>query len=212
MQFHRQPSCRLPPSPRLKGLKCRTDRGFMHPTASNRALFRRPSFATSSPGARSARIRWSGPRACRAGSGPETFPAWSPADRPRPPCRTPAARRRWQAAVMPAEATPAVRCRSMSASGSSSGAAWCSSSASCWSFRRPGSRPGSIAGSSPGFHVPGRPNLAFTGQALDIWYVFIAIGILTYVGLGRPLLPAISLDSDSGRAVLDGRSLVRLLT
>jgi hypothetical protein len=31
-------------------------------------------------------------------------------------------------------------------------------------------------------HVPGRPNLAFNGQPLDIWYVFIAIGILTYVG------------------------------
>ena len=31
-------------------------------------------------------------------------------------------------------------------------------------------------------YVPGRPNLAFTGQLLDIWYVFIAIGILTYVG------------------------------
>ena len=31
-------------------------------------------------------------------------------------------------------------------------------------------------------YVPGRPNLAFTGQPLDIWYVFIAIGILTYVG------------------------------
>ena len=31
-------------------------------------------------------------------------------------------------------------------------------------------------------YVPGRPNLAFTGQPLDIWYVFIAIGILAYVG------------------------------
>ena len=31
-------------------------------------------------------------------------------------------------------------------------------------------------------YVPGRPNLAFNGQPLDIWYVFIAIGILTYVG------------------------------
>jgi hypothetical protein len=31
-------------------------------------------------------------------------------------------------------------------------------------------------------YVPGRPNLAFTGQPLDIWYVFIAIGVLTYVG------------------------------
>jgi hypothetical protein len=31
-------------------------------------------------------------------------------------------------------------------------------------------------------YVPGRPNLAFNGQPLDIWYVFIAIGVLTYVG------------------------------
>lgn len=31
-------------------------------------------------------------------------------------------------------------------------------------------------------NVPGRPNLAFNGQVGDIWYVFIAIGILTYVG------------------------------
>jgi hypothetical protein len=31
-------------------------------------------------------------------------------------------------------------------------------------------------------YVPERPNLAFTGQVGDIWYVFIAIGILTYVG------------------------------
>jgi hypothetical protein len=30
--------------------------------------------------------------------------------------------------------------------------------------------------------VPDRPNLAFNGQVGDIWYVFIAIGILTYVG------------------------------
>lgn len=34
----------------------------------------------------------------------------------------------------------------------------------------------------PRFHVPGRPNLAFTGQPLDIWYVFIALGLLGYVG------------------------------
>ena len=83
---------------------------------------------------------------------------------------------------MPAEATPAVRCRSISASGTSSGAAWCSSSASLlvipspwvatWFYRWIVSR----------LYVPGRPNLAFTGQPLDIWYVFIAIGILTYVG------------------------------
>ncbi len=31
-------------------------------------------------------------------------------------------------------------------------------------------------------YVPGRPNMAFTGQPLDIWWVFIAIGVLTYLG------------------------------
>jgi len=31
-------------------------------------------------------------------------------------------------------------------------------------------------------YVPGRPNIGFTGQPLDIWYVFIAIGVLTYLG------------------------------
>ena len=31
--------------------------------------------------------------------------------------------------------------------------------------------------------VPGRPNLSFTGQPLDIWYVFIGMGVLTYVGM-----------------------------
>jgi len=31
-------------------------------------------------------------------------------------------------------------------------------------------------------YVPGRPNMGFTGQPLDIWYVFIAIGVLTYIG------------------------------
>jgi hypothetical protein len=31
--------------------------------------------------------------------------------------------------------------------------------------------------------VPGRPNLAFTGQPLDIWYVFIAMGLMNYVSI-----------------------------
>jgi hypothetical protein len=31
-------------------------------------------------------------------------------------------------------------------------------------------------------HVPERPNLAFNGQVGDIWYVFVAIGLLTYLG------------------------------
>ncbi|MGJ4957870.1 DUF4339 domain-containing protein [Bradyrhizobium sp. HKCCYLRH2015] len=42
--------------------------------------------------------------------------------------------------------------------------------------------------------VPGRPNLTFTGQPLDIWYVFVAMGVLAYVGLSdRPILNLISL-------------------
>jgi hypothetical protein len=32
-------------------------------------------------------------------------------------------------------------------------------------------------------HVPQRPNLAFTGQVGDIWYVFGALGLLSYSGL-----------------------------
>ena len=31
-------------------------------------------------------------------------------------------------------------------------------------------------------HVPGRPNFAFTGRVGDIWWAFIAMAILTYVG------------------------------
>jgi len=42
--------------------------------------------------------------------------------------------------------------------------------------------------------VPGRPNLSFTGQPLDIWYVFIGMGILTYVGTSdRPFVELIAL-------------------
>jgi hypothetical protein len=37
--------------------------------------------------------------------------------------------------------------------------------------------------------VPARPNLAFTGQVGDIWYVFVALGLMTYAGVtGIPYL------------------------
>jgi hypothetical protein len=37
--------------------------------------------------------------------------------------------------------------------------------------------------------VPGRPNLAFTGEVGDIWYVFVAIGLISDVGfIGVPYL------------------------
>lgn len=36
---------------------------------------------------------------------------------------------------------------------------------------------------TPNIQVPGRPNLGFTGQPLDIWYVFIVLGLMAYAGL-----------------------------
>jgi GYF domain 2 len=37
--------------------------------------------------------------------------------------------------------------------------------------------------------VPGRPNLTFTGEVGDIWYVFVAIGLITDLGfIGIPYL------------------------
>lgn len=35
---------------------------------------------------------------------------------------------------------------------------------------------------TPRFHVPGRPNLAFTGQPMDIWYVLMALALTSYAG------------------------------
>jgi len=35
----------------------------------------------------------------------------------------------------------------------------------------------------PRVHVPQRPNISFTGQVGDIWYVFIALALASYVGL-----------------------------
>ncbi|UFZ02009.1 DUF4339 domain-containing protein [Bradyrhizobium ontarionense] len=46
--------------------------------------------------------------------------------------------------------------------------------------------------------VPGRPNLSFTGQPLDIWYVFIGMGVLTYVGMSdRPFVQLIALVGEA---------------
>ena len=39
---------------------------------------------------------------------------------------------------------------------------------------------------SPRMTVPGRPNFAFTGQPLDIWYVFIAMGVMSYGDSSQP--------------------------
>lgn len=36
---------------------------------------------------------------------------------------------------------------------------------------------------TPKFNVPGRPNLAFTGQVGEIWYVIIGLALLGYAGI-----------------------------
>lgn len=41
--------------------------------------------------------------------------------------------------------------------------------------------------------VPGRPNLAFTGQPGDIWYVFVATGLLNYAGVFDETLQLIAI-------------------
>ncbi|MET3337173.1 hypothetical protein ABIF61_005697 [Bradyrhizobium japonicum] len=39
----------------------------------------------------------------------------------------------------------------------------------------------------PRVHVPQRPNIGFTGQVGDIWYVFVALALAGYVGLVHDL-------------------------
>jgi uncharacterized protein DUF4339 len=41
--------------------------------------------------------------------------------------------------------------------------------------------------------VPGRPNLAFTGQPLDIWYVFVGMALMSYLGAYDNTLQLVSI-------------------
>ncbi|WP_063685317.1 DUF4339 domain-containing protein [Bradyrhizobium stylosanthis] len=45
----------------------------------------------------------------------------------------------------------------------------------------------------PRIHVPQRPNLAFTGQVGDIWYVFVAMGLVGYAGYIDSILQVLSM-------------------
>jgi len=45
----------------------------------------------------------------------------------------------------------------------------------------------------PRIHVPQRPNISFTGQVGDIWYVFIALALAGYAGLVDDLLQLASI-------------------
>ena len=58
-------------------------------------------------------------------------------------------------------------------------------------------------------HVPGRPNFAFTGQVGDIWYVFVAMALLSYVGANDLYYLEYDRDRDPGVSVLDGGAMDR---
>lgn len=46
-------------------------------------------------------------------------------------------------------------------------------------------------------NVPGRPNLAFNGQVGDIWYVFVALGLMSYAGQANNYLQLVSIPVDA---------------
>lgn len=46
-------------------------------------------------------------------------------------------------------------------------------------------------------NVPGRPNLAFNGQVGDIWYVFVALGLMSYAGQASNYLQLVSIPVDA---------------
>lgn len=58
----------------------------------------------------------------------------------------------------------------------------------------------------PRIHVPQRPNLAFTGQVGDIWYIFIAMGLAGALGYLDNTPPAFE-RAHTSRPVLGARSL-----
>ena len=57
--------------------------------------------------------------------------------------------------------------------------------------------------------IPGRPNFAFNGQPMDIWYVFVIIGLMSYAGLsGRNWVHLIVIPLQA-IPVLDNRAMGR---
>jgi hypothetical protein len=50
---------------------------------------------------------------------------------------------------------------------------------------------------TPRLQVPGRPNLAFTGQVGDIWYVIIGLALLGYVGLINNTLQLVAIPAQA---------------
>ena len=151
---------------------------------------------TSLRGAWSARTPWLRLRGCRAGSGPETFLAWSPADQlrlhPAPRRPSPGRRRRLcrrcavgrPSDLVPARASPAVRHRHAAGD---FGALDRDRLLSLDGFPALRAGPAKYRLYRPAprhlvrLHCDRRPDLS---------------------GRGRPLLPAIPLHSHSGRAVL----------
>ena len=190
-----------PPFPR-KRLKCRTDRGFMHPTASNRALFPRPSCATSLPGGRSGpdTLVWTEGMSGwqRAGDIPGLVPGGSgPPSMPQPGGPPPMASGGYGGGALVGRFRHlALARRSLRAHhrylADHSGALGGDQLLSLDRF------PPSCAGTAePRLHRPGRRYL-------------VRIRRVRHPDLSwaRPTsLPGISLHPDSGRSVLDGHSM-----
>jgi hypothetical protein len=56
-------------------------------------------------------------------------------------------------------------------------------------------------------HVPGRGYLGFTGKPLDIWYVFVGLALMTYIGGALDIPFELRLVSVAGLSVLDDGAL-----
>jgi hypothetical protein len=65
---------------------------------------------------------------------------------------------------------------------------------------------------TPRLHVPGRPNLGFTGQVGDIWYVFIALPLLGYVGYISSTLQLLAIPAQAALSWMVLRWFVSHLT
>ena len=165
-----------------KGMKCRTDPGFLRPRASSKVLTRKFSYASSSPEGQSRRRRWSGPRAWRTGKKRGIFPAFSQAFRARRPFRARACHRQLAA---PRRSVALGRLQHLGTARARAAfldrhllvipAPWAATGFYRWFIEH--------------LRVPRRPNLGFTGKPGDIWYVFVIQGLCSYAGFSDTWYP-----------------------
>ena len=163
----------------LKGMICQTGPGFMRPRPATGAFPGSRNCASSSPAAPSPPTRWSGAREWRAGRGQGY-------------CRTVLrrlvsaagysafGRRANQVLAATGGGSAVDRCRSC---GTCFFAVWCLSSDSFLVIPAPWVATNFYQWIISRLRVPQRPDLAFTGEVGDIWYVFVALALTSYVGL-----------------------------